>query len=652
VNEGEPHFNWDSHVRGKEVHMVVEVRSRTVVVDTTDSPYARLRPVAVGDVRLDDAIWEPRRRTTAVHTVPEQYALLESSQRLDNFRRGAGTLDGPFHGRYFNDTDVYKWLEAAAWTLAVEYDAQLDALVDDVIQTVGEAQQPDGYLDNFYVVGQLDKRWTTLTVTHELYCAGHLFQAAVAHVRATGKTSLLDIACRFADLICETFGPEEKGKTPGTDGHEEIELALVELGRATGIRRYIDQALYFLDARGYGLVGGDEYHQDHVPFREATTVVGHAVRQVYLTAGAADIYAETGEEAILDALNRLWDNMVARRMYVTSGIGSRWEGESFGKDFELPNLRAYTESCAAIGSIMWNWRMLLISGDAKYGDLIESTLYNAMLPGISLSGDRYFYQNPLADDGTHRREPWFDCACCPPNLARTLASIGGYLATTSDEGIWFHLYAQSELKLFLHDGETVDLRVTTNYPWDGQVRIEVRGQGLFSLFLRVPGWTGDRSTISVDGSVLPRPFVGGTYAELRREWTGADVVEIDMPMLVRRIESHPHLFENAGRVAIMRGPMLYCLEAAGNDGIDPRDVLLDRSAEFDVEHRPDVLGGITTLGVEADEAPPDRSWDDRLYQEAGHALRPEPRRTQVTLIPYFAWANREPGRMEVWLRST
>jgi DUF1680 family protein len=630
--------------------MATEIRTRAVIVDTSASPHARLRPVAVSDVRLSDPIWEPRRRLTTERTIPEQHALLESSQRLDNFRRAAGTLDGPFYGRYFNDTDVYKWLEAASWALAYGYDSALDRLVDEVIEIVGAAQLPDGYLDNFYTVDQLDKRWTNLTVTHELYCAGHLFQAGVAHVRATGKTSLLDICCKFADLICNTFGPVESGKTPGTDGHEEVELALVELGRVTGNQRYIDQALYFLDARGHGLVGGDEYHQDHVPFRDATEVVGHAVRQVYLTAGAADIYTEVGDETIKSALDRLWANMTQRRIYISSGIGSRWDGEAFGRDLELGNERAYTESCAAIGSVMWNWRMLLITGDAKYADLIESTLLNAMLPGVSLSGDEYFYQNPLADDGQHRREPWFDCACCPPNIARTLAQLSGYLATTSPDGVWLHLYAQSELDLTLHDGRTVKIAQRTDYPWDGRIELTVDGAGEFSLFLRIPAWANGAS-VSVAGETVD-DVVPGSYLEIRRNWSPGDMVQIDLPMTVRTMVSHPNLFENRGRIAVMRGPLLYCLEQAGNKGLDPRNARLAKSPEFAIEHKDDLLGGVTVLRTDTQIDAPASDWDNALYlpSEAAGSRTSKGSQT-VELIPYFAWANREAGPMQVWLRT-
>jgi DUF1680 family protein len=622
-----------------------------VIVDTSRSPHARWQSVPINHVLLDDTIWEPRRTTTVRSTLAEQYRLLELTDRIANFRRTAGKEPGGFTGIYFNDSDVYKWLEAAAWAMATDPAQELDQLIDSVIQELADAQQPDGYLDTFYTLGEPDKRWTELVRTHELYCAGHLFQAAVAHYRVTGKRNLLDVATKFADLICDTFGPEDAGKRPGTDGHEEIELAMVELGRATGNRRYIEQAAYFLDARGHGLAGGDEYHQDHVPFRDATDVVGHAVRQVYLTAGAADIYAETGDASIKSALDRLWDGMIQRRIYVSSGIGSRWEGEAFGKDFELPNSRAYTESCAAIGSVMWNWRMLLLTGEAKYADLIETTLFNAMLPGLSLEGDTYYYQNPLSDDGTHRRRPWFDCACCPPNLARTLASIGGYFATVRENEVALHLYANGLITTTLPSGTPVRISIGTAYPWDGTVRLTVESTGAFTLALRIPGWT-ENPTLTVNGEATDAEPRSGDYVQLDHSWQNGDLVELVLPMPVRRLAAHPHLFENRGRVAIMRGPVLYCLEQAGNRGVDPKDVRLPADAELTARHAPDLLGGVTVIEGEALVQPVAGSWVGQLYQpvetvgpaEAAH-------RTPVTLIPYFVWANREPGPMEVWLGS-
>jgi hypothetical protein len=631
--------------------MSVEVRTGAVVVDTSESPFAKLRPIAIESVVLRDNIWAPRQKLTLEKTVPGQYRLLEETDRLANFRRAAGKESGKFVGIYFNDTDVYKWLEAAAWTMVTAPSTELDELIDSVIQELADAQLPDGYLDNFYAIDNIEARWTELTRTHELYCAGHLFQAAVAHHRATGKTNLLTIACKFADLLCDTFGPEESGKRPGTDGHEEVELALVELGRVTGNRRYIEQAAYFLDARGYGLVGGDEYHQDHVPFRAATAVVGHAVRQVYLTSGAADIYLELGDDSVLAALDRLWDNMVQRRIYISSGIGARWEGEAFGKDFELPNLRAYTESCAAIGSIMWNWRMLLIRGDAKYADLIETTLYNGMLPGLSLSGDAYYYQNPLADDGTHRREAWFDCSCCPPNIARTLASINGYMATVAGDELAIHLYAQSDIDLPLPTGQQAKIAVETNYPWDGNIRFTIQHDATYTLKLRIPGWSRG-ATLTINGSPFDGDMSPGSYAAITRSWAAGDIVELVLPMPVRRVAAHPDLFENNGRVAVLRGPLLYCAEAADNAEIDPRDAVLPKSPVFTESFSNDLLGGVTVLSTAISVQPAAAEWNNQLYIDVDE-LPPVPAavEAQLTLVPYFVWANRQPGRMEVWLRS-
>jgi DUF1680 family protein len=630
--------------------MAVSALTSAVVVDTARSRHARLRPVAVDAVRLEDELWAPRRRLNRDITLPAQHALLEQTGRLDNFRRAAGTARGPFQGLYFNDSDVYKWLEAASWSLAGDPDPRLERLVDEVIRDVAAAQLPDGYLDTYYILGMGTGRWTELVRTHELYCAGHLFQAAVAHQRATGKTTLLDVARRCADHICTTLGPAEEGKLPGTDGHEEVELALVELARATGEGRYLQQARYFLDARGHGLAGGDEYHQDHASFRELDAMVGHAVRAVYLNAGAADIYAETGEPALLAALERLWRSMTTRRMYVTGGIGSRYEGEAFGRDFELPNARAYAETCAAIGSVMWNWRMLLLSGAARYADRLEWTLYNAVLPGLSLDGRDYFYENPLASDGTQRRQPWFDCACCPPNIARLLASLPGYAASVASDAIWLHLYAQSTVDVSLPDGRAVRLRQRTRYPWDGAVDLEVDGEGAFTLYLRVPGWCEPGATIHVNGECQPDPPVPGSYATIRRDWRRGDTVRLQLPMPVRLIEAHPHLFEDAGRVAVTRGPLVYCLEQADNPGIDPRDVLLPQHPDFQVVHDGDVPGGAPALSTDVTRIARDAAWDEQLYRAFDAARTDPPKRSaRVTLLPYYAWGNREPGRMEVWL---
>ena len=627
---------------------------RAVTVDTVHSSHVLLRPLPLDAVDLSDEFWEPRRRINREVTLPSQYRHLEETGRLDNFRRASGKTGGEYQGIYFNDSDVYKWLEAASWSLATHPDPRLEQMVDAAITEIEDAQGPDGYLNTYFTFERADERWTDFDL-HEMYCAGHLFQAAVAHFRATGSERLLDVATGFADHICDTFGPEE-GKRQAVDGHEEVEMALVELYRITGERRYLEGASYFVDARGHGLLGrpydqhDPSYSQDHEPLRDQSEVVGHAVRAMYLYSGAADVYAETGEPDLLHALGRLWKNMTTRRMYVSGALGSRYEGEAFGRDFELPNERAYAETCAAIGSVMWNWRMLGIGGEARYADLIEHTLYNAVIPGLSLDGQHYFYQNPLADDGSHRRQPWFGCACCPPNVARLLASLPGYFYGSSEDAVWVHLYAEGTATVELDGNTTVRLSQHTSYPWEGKVEIQVDGEDEFALMLRVPAWCEEGAAVEVNGEPVHAEISPGSYVRLRRRWSPGDTINIDFPMPVRRVECHPHVTENTGRVALMRGPLLYCAETIDNPGVDLRDLTLNEaepSAFFD----PDLLGGVIVIQAEAKAATPDDGWDDRLYRRARENQGEErTRATRVTAIPYYAWANREPGAMRIWLR--
>ncbi len=618
-----------------------------VVVDTARSRYARLRPVPLDAVRLSDDFWAPRRRINREVTLPSQYQHCEETGRIDNFRRASGKLDGPFRGMFFNDSDVYKWLEAVAWSLATEPDPGLTRMADTVISEIAAAQEPDGYLNTYFTFERSAERWTNLKDMHELYCAGHLIQVAIAHHRATGSERLLQVARRLADHIGQVFA----GRS-GTGGHPEIEMALVELARTTGRAQYREQAQAFLDARGQGLIGGQAYHQDHQPFRQLARMAGHAVRAVYLNAGAADLYAETGEPALRGALDRLWHNMSARQMYVSGGIGACYLGEAFWQDYYLPNRRAYAESCAAIGSIMWNWRMLALEGEARYADLLELTLYNGFLVGVSLDGQTYFYQNPLENDGSHRRRPWFGCACCPPNIARLLASLPGYVYSLSDEGVWVHLYVQGEARLRLPDGREVGLSQRTRYPWGGEVVVEVDGQGTFSLMLRLPAWCETGATLAVNGQPLGLPLVPGSYVEVRRVWQPGDRLRLDLPMPVRPVACHPYVAENAGRVALMRGPILYCVEEADNPGLDPRQVRLPAGARFAATFQPDLLGGVVRLQTQARLAPPDEGWANYLYrtvrtEPAGEVEKP----VDLTAVPYYAWANREAGPMGVWLRS-
>ena len=625
------------------------------VVDTSNSPYAQLRPVPLGSVTLSDPFWAPRRRVNAETTLPSQFRHLEETDRLNNFRRAAGKLDAPFVGLYFNDSDVYKWLEAAAWTLAegpTGSNQELEGMVDTAIAVIADAQRDDGYLNTYFALDKEGERWTNFDL-HEMYCAGHLFQAAVAHVRATGKTTLLDVATRFADHIYDTFGPEAEGKREAVDGHEEVELGLTELYRVTGEKRYLEGARYFVEARGRGLLErpyghfNPEYAQDHAPIREVNTVVGHAVRALYYAAGIADVYAETGDAGYLSALERLWDNMTTKRMYVTGGVGSRYEGEAFGKDYELPNERAYTETCAAIASVMWNWRMLALDGDARYADLMEWTLYNAVLPGLSLDGQHYFYQNPLADDGAHHRQAWFGCACCPPNVARLLASLPGYFYSTSEDALWVHLYAEGRLETTLENGQRVVLEQQTRYPWDGEVTLTVQTEGTFALMLRVPAWCGAGAELVVNGETWSEPPTPGSYVRVERAWTPGDTVRLTLPMPVRYLEAHPYVTENTGRVALARGPLLYCAEGLDHN-VDVRNLYAPATPEKLEAAETDELGGVvmlcgeTVAGTADDEGP--------LYRSVMSTRPNQPVAASLTAVPYYSWANREGSPMQVWLR--
>ena len=627
-----------------------------VVVDTSRSRFAKLRPLPLTDVQLSDRFWEPRRRINRAKTLPSQFEHIEETGRLDNFRRASGKIEAPFRGLYFNDSDVYKWLEAASWSLAEGPDPELARMVDVAITEVEDAQRTDGYLNTYFTFERASERWTDFDL-HEMYCAGHLFQAAVAHFYATGSERLLGVAVRFADHICDVFGPEEQGKRQAVDGHEEIEMALVELFRVTGNRRYLDQARFFVDTRGLGTLGepygrfDPSYSQDHRPFREQDEVVGHAVRALYLYSGAADVYAEIGDPTLKEALERLWHNMTTRRMYVSGGLGSRHDGEAFGGDFELPNERAYTETCAAIGSVMWNWRMLMLGGDARYADLIELTLYNAVLPGISLDGGHYFYQNPLAAGGTHRRQPWFGCACCPPNVARLLASLPGYFYGASEESVWVHLFAEGAATVELDENRTVRLRQRTGYPWDGKVEISVDSPNEFALMLRIPSWCEEGAAVEVNGEPIRHEISPGSHLQIRRAWRQGDRVSLYLPMPVRRVECHPYVAENDGRVALMRGPILYCVEQADNPSVDLRDLILEDS-DLHVHFDRDLLGGVVALEAGAEVAAPDDGWEDRLYRTSyprGNEIRSGA--TPLTAVPLYAWANREPGAMCVWLKT-
>jgi DUF1680 family protein len=618
----------------------------TVIVDAARSKFAKLRPVPIESVRLKDDFWAPRLKIIQEVTLPSQYKLLYETGRIFNFRRAAGKEKGDFQGLVFNDSDVYKWLEAAAFSYAYNPDPDLLAKSREIIDEIAAAQDEDGYLNTYFTFEKKGERWKNLRDLHELYCAGHLFQAAVALYRAAEEKKILDVACRFADHIVSLFGPN---KLMGVPGHPEVEMALVELYRTVGKKEYLDLAIFFIDNRGKKLIGGNPYHIDHKPFRELTEIVGHAVRALYLNCGATDIYLETGDKTLFEALMRLWHNLTEQKMYVTGGAGARHEGEAFGDNYELPNARAYAETCAAIANFMWNWRMLLATGEAAFTDIMELTLYNGILSGISLDGRRYFYVNPLADRGGHRRQEWFYCACCPPNIARLIASLPGYFYSTSDNGIWVHLYAKSEAHVKLGDNE-VTLLQDTNYPWNGEINVTVdpKKEDLFSLYIRVPGWCRD-ANIKVNGEKLEGKPQPGSYIEIKRSWRSGDKITLSLAMPIERIVSHPHVAENNGREALKRGPIVYCIEKADNPDFDVWDMILPDNALLNAEYMPNVLGGIVAIRGEA-LAMNSEKFGKRLYAPKDE-VKHEVRKVKFTAIPYYAWANREEGPMTVWIRS-
>ena len=633
-----------------------------------------LRPAA--EARISGGFWHARRQVNAKVSIPNGGAQLEAAGNLGNLRLAARLADGNYTGDLpFLDSDVYKWLEAVAWLLAGDEPDQLGldplgvnllaARRDDIIDLLAAAQRDDGYLQSYFQVARPADPYTDLAWGHELYCAGHLIQAAVAHARGTGREDLLCVARRFADHIDATLGP---GRSPGVDGHPGVETALVELYRHTGEARYLRLAGHLIGQRGHGLLGDDQfgrsYWQDHTPVRAAQEVAGHAVRQLYLLAGAADVYTETGDETLLAAVVRLWEDMTTTRMYLTGGIGSHHTGESFGDQYELPSERAYCETCAAIASVMLAWRLLLITGEARYGDLIERTLYNGVLPGISLDGHGYLYVNPLqlrdgsvgaAGDQSARRKPWFRCACCPPNIMRLLASLQHYLAAASPEGLWLCQYATGTIGAQVA-GQPARIRVSTGYPWDGRVVAEITATGTapWGLHLRIPAWC-DEVGLTVNGDrVDARPADG--WLVITRQWQAGDVVALELPLIPRLTAGHPHTDAVRGCVAIERGSLVYCLEQADL----PQDTRLDDvaitvDAALRAREQPGLLGGVVAVTAAgylrspaepAGPAPAATWWP---YPLAGMVSRHRYQEAALTAVPYFTWANRTPGAMRVWI---
>ncbi len=598
-----------------------------------------LEPIKFSDVTIHGEFWAKRLETNRTASIPHNLDTCESTGRIRNFAQCAGVDTTPFRGHYFHDSDVYKVLEGVAYSLATHPDEKLEARLGKIIDLIARSQQPDGYLNTWFTLKEPEGRWKDIRVKHELYCAGHMFEAAVAHYYATGKRTFLDVACAFADHIDRTFGPGKRHVVPG---HEEIELALVKLWRATGEERYLRLARFFVYEHGqeksHELFG--RYCQDHKPIKDQTEPVGHAVRWMYLFSAVADLAALQPDQAHVNAMERLWRTIVEKKMYITGGVGVQHHGEGFAREYYLPNYEAYCETCASIGMAFWNHRLALLHGEGRFADLVERVLYNGALAGVSLDGKRFFYVNPLASRGNHHRQSWYGCACCPTNVVRFVAALGDYIyaGLPGGEGVCVLQYVGSSVTVPLKKGK-VTLTQETRYPWEGTVRITVEpvGAGAFSLRLRIPGWC-DGATETVHGvtrTVTPQEG----FITLRRPWKAGETVDLTFPMPVRRVASEPRVEENKGRRAFMRGPIVYCLEDCDNPcAVD--SVAVPLTATVSAAYRPNLLGGVVTLGMKGEK---------RELAETDGGFAFETGSVDLTAIPYYAWDNREPGRMVVWI---
>ena len=621
-------------------------------------PEAPVQEIPFTQVHLTDKFWSLRIETNRTVSIPSAFKECEKNGRFDNFAIAAGMKKGEHRGDFsFDDTDPYKVIEGASYSLAARYDSSLDQYLDSVINVIAAAQEPDGYLTTcvtnkcYRLSGWWGRsKWEKLN-SHELYNCGHLYEAAVAHYRTTGKRTLLDVAIRNADLVCKVFGPEE-GQKHVPSGHPIVEMALVKLYKVTGNEKYLQTAKYFIEETGRGTDGHklSEYSQDHMPILQQKEMAGHAVRAGYLYSGVADVATLTNDTAYLNALKRLWDNLAGRKLYITGGMGSRAQGEGFGPDYELPNHTAYCETCAAIANVFWNYRMFLATGQAKYVDVYERALYNGVISGVSLSGDRFFYDNPLESMGQHERQKWFGCACCPGNITRFIASVSGYQYATQQNDIYVNLYIQGTCNLTTASNK-VTVEQTTEYPWDGKVSIKVtpETEKEFAIRLRIPGWVTDRPvasdlyaytdapkayTISVNGS--PASIMEGDgYATLQRTWKAGDVIEINWPMEVRRIKANDKVETNRGFLAMERGPIVYCLEGKDQPDNTVFNKYIPADTKVNSTYDANLLNGVVVLSGTAKEVDRQGNVKDVPFKA----------------IPYATWNNRGTDQMEVWMAS-
>jgi uncharacterized protein len=623
-----------------------------------------VKPVPFTAVHVNDQFWAPKIEINRKVTIPFAFDKCETTGRVGNFTRAAEALqgranDGKLPGYPFDDTDIYKVIEGASYTLSVYPDPKLDAYVDGLIAKIAAAQEKDGYLYTARTINPQaphkwagTERWQLEEVnSHELYDLGHLYEAAVAHYQATGKRTLLDIALKTADLLDRTFGPGKRAIWPG---HQITEMGLVKLYRVTGEEKYLNLAKFMLDARG---PDGRPYNQAHQKVIDQTEAVGHAVRATYMYSGMADVAAMTGDESYVKAIDHIWDNVAGKKIYITGGIGATGAGEAFGKNYELPNMTAYNETCASIGNDFWNERLFLLHADAKYVDVMERTLYNGLISGVSLDGKSFFYPNPLESNGQHERSPWFGVACCPGNITRFMASVPGYIYAQEGGTLFVNLYAGNDAEIKLDDGRTVKMTQETRYPWDGAVKMTVNpGQAAkFTMKIRIPGWARnepiasdlyrftdqvkDTATLKVNGKAVSMTLDKG-YVSVDRTWKNGDVVELNLPMPVRRVAANEQVAADRGRVAIQRGPIVYAAEWVDNPGGKVRNLMLPASEKLSAESKPDLLNGVTVVKGRAVALSLDAKGGVIKHNQ------------DFIAIPYYAWANRGRGQMMVWMPET
>ncbi len=618
---------------------------------------ARLHTVPLSAVHMGDGFWSTRRKVTTEKSLPTLLLELEDHGVVDNFRRLAGHSDIPRKGRAASDSDLYKWIEAASWALASTEPSAADKSVlrgdiESLVSHIAAAQDQDGYLDTYFVGDKVHLRFTDLVHSHEDYCLGHLLQAGIAFYRATGSRRLLDIGIRFADYVVNNFGPD---KRPFVTGHPELEMALVELYRSTGQTKYLEFARYLLsgvERDRLKLKDADiRYMFSGKPFVSRTEFEGHAVRALYAASGATDYYTESGDLAYKKTLDLLWTDLTARKMYITGGVGSRAAGESFGDAYELPSESAYAETCASVANVMWNFRLLMMTGDARYADVLERTLYNGANVGMSLNGSLYCYRNPLAAGAAEKlRNPWYDTTCCPPNIERLFESLPGYLYGISRDGVYVNLYHTSDLDWRLEDGTGIKVSEVTDYPWSGAVKFKVMPAkpAEFTLYLRWPGWAPSIS-VEVNGVPVPVPLnQSGSYLPVSREWKPGDTVALDLPMTATPTVSNPRVADDYGRVALQRGPLVYALEQIDQNGAALSDLFFRVGVPITADPKKDTLGGVTllkSLGLVTEKS----LGEEPLYQPLTVAAGRAKRSATLTFIPYYAIGNREPTSMEVWI---